>query len=127
VSASSRTATAEGRKKTTIATTHRNRLASPNWLAAVVSHRSPTIAVMLNSTTSRSRMTRGSWSGTLGMNRGGEPPDAAAQCRAAHHVGRVMLAAGDATGGDPRRPRVPQPRVPRPVPQLLGQRHHEYR
>src|SRR5437773_9581573 len=47
MSASSRTATAEGRKKTTIASTHRSRLASPNWLAAVVSHRSPTIAVML--------------------------------------------------------------------------------
>src|SRR5436189_64697 len=98
MSASSRTATAEGRKKTTIASTHRSRLASPNWLAAVVSHRSPTIAVMLNSTTSRSRITRGSWSGTPGMNRGGEPPDAAAQRRATHHVGREMPATGHAPG-----------------------------
>ena len=60
MSANSRTATADGRKKTSIATTHNSRLASPNWLAAVVSQRSPTIAVMLKSTTSRSRMTRGS-------------------------------------------------------------------
>src|SRR3989449_2126738 len=59
--ASSRTATADGRKKTSIASSHRPRLARPNWLAAVVSQRNPTIAVMLNSTTSRSRRTRGSW------------------------------------------------------------------
>src|SRR2546429_1035852 len=61
MSASSRTATADGRKKTSIASSHRPRLARPNWLAAVVSQRNPTIAVMLNSTTSRSRKTRGSW------------------------------------------------------------------
>ena len=60
MAASSRTATADGRKKTTIASSHNPRLASPNWLAAVVSQRSPTMALMLNSTTSRSRMTRGS-------------------------------------------------------------------
>src|SRR5438445_6182547 len=83
MSASSRTATADGRKKTTIATSHRDKLASPNWLAAVVSQRSPTIAVMLNSTTSESRRTRGSRLGGSGMHRGGEPPDAAAQHRAA--------------------------------------------
>src|SRR5439155_401370 len=127
MSASSRTATAEGRKKTTIATTHRSRLASPNWLAAVVSHRSPTIAVMLNSTTSRSRMTRGSWSGTLGMNGGGEPPDAAAQRGATDHVGREMLAADHAQGGDARRPRVQQHRVPGAVRQLLALGHDEIR
>src|SRR6266550_2900818 len=60
MSLSSRTAIADGRKKTTIASSHNPRLASPNWLAAVVSQRSPTMALMLNSTTSRSRMTRGS-------------------------------------------------------------------
>src|ERR1041385_3725526 len=61
MSASSRTATADGRKKITIARSHKPRLASPNWLAAVVSQRRPTMALMLNSTTSRKRMTRGSW------------------------------------------------------------------
>src|SRR2546430_7780447 len=95
MSASSRTATADGRKNTTSATSHSTRLASPNWLAAVVSQRSPTIAVMLNSTTSESRMTRGSRLGGSGMHRGGEPPDAAAQHRAARHVGGEMFAAGD--------------------------------
>src|SRR2546421_7665196 len=96
MSASSRTATADGRKNTTIAISHSTRLASPNWLAAVVSQRSPTIAVMLNSTTSESRMTRGSRLGGSGMHRGGEPPDAAAQHRAARHVGGEMFAAGHA-------------------------------
>src|SRR5439155_15417840 len=65
MAASSRTAIAEGRKNTSIANSHNPRLASPNWLAAVVSQRSPTMALMLNSTTSRSRMTRGSWPGAV--------------------------------------------------------------
>ncbi len=60
MSASSRTAIADGMKNTSIATIHTVSDASPNWLAAVVSQRNPTIAVMLNSTTSRSPMTRGS-------------------------------------------------------------------
>src|SRR5438132_8105345 len=110
MSASSRTATADGRKNTTIAISHSTRLASPNWLAAVVSQRSPTIAVMLNSTTSESRMTRGSRLGDSGMHRGGEPPDAAAQHRAARHVGGEMFAAGHAQRGDAHRPRVQQDR-----------------
>src|SRR2546429_9306722 len=119
MSASSRTNTADGRKTTTIATSHSNRLASPNWLAAVVSQRSPTIAVMLNSTTSESRMTRGSRLGGSGMHRGGEPPDAAAQHRAARHVGGEMFAAAHAQGGDAHRPRVQQDRVPSAVRQRL--------
>src|SRR5437879_2446214 len=127
MSASSRTATADGRKKTTIAMSLSNRLARPNWLAAVVSQRSPTIAVMLNSTTSESRMTRGSWLGGCGMHAGGEPPDAAAQHRAARYVGREMLAAGHAQGGDRHRPRVQQDRVPGAVRQLLPSSHDEIR
>src|SRR5437879_11706458 len=119
MSASSRTATADGRKNTIIATSHSTRLASPNWHAAGVSQRSPTIAVMLNSTTSESRMTRGSRLGGSGMHRGGEPPDAAAQDRAARHVGREMLAAGHAQRGDAHGPRVQQDRVPSAVRQLL--------
>src|SRR6266567_1760823 len=58
MSLSSRTAIADGRKKTTIASSHNPRLASPNWLAAVVSQRSPTMALMLSSTTSRARWGR---------------------------------------------------------------------
>src|SRR6266480_2495237 len=127
MSASSRTATADGRKNTTIATSHSNRLASPNWLAAVVSQRSPTIAVMLNSTTSESRMTRGSRLGGSGMHRGGEPPDAAPQHRAARHVGREMLAADHAQRGDARRPGVQQDRVPGAVRQLAPPGHDEIR
>src|SRR5438093_11442947 len=50
---------ADSRKKITIATTHSTRLDGP-MRPAVVSQRSATIAVMLNSTTSRSVMTRGS-------------------------------------------------------------------
>src|SRR6059036_3485704 len=119
MSASSRTATADGRKKTTIATSHRDKLASPNWLAAVVSQRSPTIAVMLNSTTSESRRTRGSRLGGSGMHRGGEPPYAAAQHRAARHVGGEMLAARHAQHGDAHRPCVQQDRIPGAVRQLL--------
>src|SRR5256885_15317389 len=119
MSASSRTATADGRKNTIIATSHSTRLASPNWLAAVVSQRSPTIAVMLNSTTSESRMTRGSRLGGSGMHRGGGPPAAAAHHRAARHVGGEMLAADPAQRGGARRPRAPQDRVPGAVRQLL--------
>jgi hypothetical protein len=59
MSVSSRTAIAEGRKKNTIASTQRTRLAGP-IRPAVVSQRSPTIAVTLNSTTSRRVITRGS-------------------------------------------------------------------
>jgi len=59
MSASSRTAIADGRKKITIAITHSARLAGP-MRPAVVSQRNPTIAVMLNSTTSRRVITRGS-------------------------------------------------------------------
>src|SRR5256884_4936640 len=119
MSASSRTNTADGRKTTTIATSHSNRLASPNWLAAVVSQRSPTIAVMLNSTTSESRRTRGSRLGGWGMHGGGDPPDAAAQHRAARHVGGEMLAARHAQHGDAHRPGVQQDRIPGAVRQLL--------
>src|SRR6266571_337212 len=68
MSVNSRTATAEGRKKITSASSQRTRLAGP-IRPAVVSQRSPTIAEMLNSTTSRSRMTRGSWV-TEGSKRG---------------------------------------------------------
>src|SRR5438067_4263718 len=110
MSASSRTATADGRKKTTIATSHRDKLASPNWLAAVVSQRSPTIAVMLNSTTSESRMTRGSPLGGSGMHRAAEPPETPPHHRPSRHVGREMLAADHAQRGDARRPGVQQER-----------------
>src|SRR5207253_8369966 len=89
MSASSRTATADGRKKTTIATSHRDKLASPNWLAAVVSQRSPTIAVRLNSTTSESRRTRVSRLGGSGRHRGCGDPDAAADHLAVERVDRA--------------------------------------
>ncbi len=59
MSASSRTAMADGMKNTSMASAHIRRLAIPNWLAAVVSQRRPTMAVMLKSTTSESRITRG--------------------------------------------------------------------
>src|SRR6266550_7472971 len=96
MSASSRTAMAEGMKNTTIASTHISKLASPNWLAAVVSQRRPTIAVRLNSTTSRRFITRGNCGWDIGpkglmVDRGGKPADAGAQRRPTQHVGGKVL------------------------------------
>src|SRR6267143_4496561 len=72
MSVSSRTAIADGTKKITIANTHSARLAGP-IRPAVVNQRSPTIAEMLNSTTSRNVITRGSrlMSGGCGGGGGG--------------------------------------------------------
>src|SRR6266568_9321479 len=106
-----RTATAESRKNTIIARSQRPRLASPNWLAAVVSQRSPTMALMLKSTTSRSRITRGScWltSRTGGMHARRQPADAHAERRAARDVRRKVLAGGDPQCRDAQRCRIQQ-------------------
>src|SRR3989442_15737022 len=109
MSVSSRTAIADGRKKITIASSHRTRLAGP-IRPAVVSQRSPTIAVMLKSTTSRSVSTRGSRGrGTLAgiykeevprsgggrMQPGHQPPHAAAHHGARGDVGGKVLVGAD--------------------------------
>src|SRR5256714_3907196 len=130
ISASSRTATADGRKNTTMATSHRSRLASPNWLAAVVSQRSPTMALMLNSTTSRNRMTRGScwltsWPGGVYPRR--QPADARAKRRPARDVRRKILARGYAQRRDAQRRGIQQTGVTGAVWQTLAPCPHDVR
>src|SRR5207247_2322333 len=107
MTASARRARADGMKNTSIASSHSGSAATPNWLAAVVSQRSPTMAVRLNSTTSRSPITRGSSGRSLTAPRSphrrvesrDEPADGAPQRRAAGDVGREMAA-----GLEPQRP-----------------------
>src|SRR3989442_14601431 len=125
MSLSSRTAIADGRKKITIANTHSARLAGP-IRPAVVSQRSPTIAVMLNSTTSRSVITRGSRliSGGGGMHRGHEPPDAATQRGGRGDVGGKVFVGSDAQRADPRGADEQQHAVAGGVPQLLVSRQN---
>src|SRR2546427_263643 len=118
MSLSSRTAIADGRKKITIANTHSARLAGP-IRPAVVSQRSPTIAVMLNSTTSRSVITRGSRliSGGGGMHRGHEPPDAATQRGGRGDVGGEVFVGGDAQrAAPPADPATPSSRTSLALP-----------
>src|SRR6266699_6484953 len=133
-SASSRTAAAEGRKKITIASIHSSRLAGPNY-AAVVSQRSPTIAVMLKSTTSRSPMTRGSrdWDGsslTLGRRRmdgGHQPPDTDAEDRSGGDVAGKVLGRCDAQRADRDGARVQEQGIARTVREVLAPRNDEIR
>src|SRR3989442_138232 len=92
----------------------------------VVSQRTPTIAVMLNSTTSRSVITRGSRliSGGGGMHRGHEPPDAATQRGGRGDVGGKVFVGGDAQRADPRGADEQQHAVAGGVPQLLASRQN---